>query len=262
MMPQSLSEEQWEFYEENGYLELGKVLPDDELSALQTRLDDIMLGRADVDYDRMLMQLDSETGRYEDAGEQSNGWKGATLAYRKIQNLEHDPLFRAYVEKPLFREISARIYGEETPIACFRAMFMNKPANRGTILPWHQDAWTYLDRQPEITVWTAIDPATIANGCVQVIPGSHKLGRVNPSDLSGYLTREQMERYCPEDEIVYLELEPGEVVLLHNWLLHRSDVNRTDIPRRGFSVCYMDGRTKSEWNEGFTPLFEPAGAGV
>src|SRR5579862_2460412 len=224
---QELSREQWSFYDKNGYLELGKVLPDGDLKALQQRLDDIMLGQANVDYGRMLMQLDSETGRYEDAGVQSNGWKGATLTYRKIQNLEHDPVFRNYLEKPLFREICDHIYGENEPVACFRAMFMNKPAQRGTILPWHQDAWTHLDRQPEITVWTAIDPATIANGCVQVIPGSHKLGRVNPSHGSGYLTNDQMDKYCPEDKIVYLELEPGEAVLLHNWLLHRSDVNKT-----------------------------------
>ncbi|HEX5324767.1 MAG TPA: phytanoyl-CoA dioxygenase family protein [Capsulimonadaceae bacterium] len=261
-MTDQLSEEQWAFYKENGYLELGKVLEGSELAALQQRLDDIMLGKADIPYENILMQLDSETGRYEDAGVQSNGWKGATLAYRKIQNLEHDPIFRNYLEKPLFKEINSHLYGQDTPIACFRAMFMNKPAQRGTILPWHQDAWTNLDRQPEITVWTAIDPATIANGCVQVIPGSHKLGRVNPSHNSGYLTEEQMDQYCPDDKIVYLELEPGEAVLLHNWLLHRSDVNKTDIPRRGFSVCYMDGRTKSEWNEVFTPLFERAGAGV
>lgn len=254
-MAQALTREQWDFYDQNGYLVLGETLPEDDLAALQERLDEIMLGRADVDYDRMLMQLDSETGRYEDTGVQSNGWKGATLAYRKIQNLEHDPLFRNYLAQPLFREICAEVYGPDTPIACFRAMFMNKPANRGTILPWHQDAWTYLDRQPEITVWTAIDPATIANGCVQVIPGSHKLGRVNPQHGSGYLTAEQAQRYCPEEEIVYLELAPGEAVLLHNWLLHRSDVNKTDIPRRGFSVCYMDARTQAANGEVFTPLF-------
>ncbi|MDF2440343.1 MAG: hypothetical protein JWN98_1327, partial [Abditibacteriota bacterium] len=41
----------------------------------------------------------------------------------------------------------------------------------------------------------------------------------------------------------YVELEAGEAVLLHNWLLHRSDTNSTNIPRRAFSVCYMDANT-------------------
>lgn len=55
--------------------------------------------------------------------------------------------------------------------------------------------------------------------------------------------------------MVYLELEPGGVVLLHNWLIHSSDVNRTETPRRGFSVCYMDGNTQSKSGEKFTPVF-------
>ena len=45
------------------------------------------------------------------------------------------------------------------------------------------------------------------------------------------------------------------MVLLHNWLLHRSDVNRTPIPRRAFSVCYMDGRTRANDGQIFTPVF-------
>jgi phytanoyl-CoA hydroxylase len=48
--------------------------------------------------------------------------------------------------------------------------------------------------------------------------------------------------------------------VFHNWLLHRSDVNRTDQSRRGFSVCYMDGRTVAANGDKFTPLFEPVAA--
>jgi hypothetical protein len=234
------------------------VLSDEELAALQQRIDDIMLGRADIDYGRLLMQLDSETGKYEDAGVQSNGSKGATLDYRKIQNLEHDSHFREFLSRPLFREICARAYGAEVPIACFRAMFMNKPSNKGTKLPWHQDAWVDLDRQPLVTVWTALDPATKENGCVEAIPGSHRRGLVNPTHHSGFLSDEQQQEHCRPEDVVYLELKPGEAVLLHNWLMHSSDVNRTPVSRRGFSVCYMDGRTVAQSGHRFEPVFEPA----
>ena len=254
-MAQMIDEGGWQFYEENGYLALGRVLSKPDLTALQERINDIMMGQADTDYDRLLMQLDSETGNYEDAGVQSRGHKGATLNYRKIQNLEHDPLFRAFVEKPIFQEIAAHVYGAHTPIACFRAMFMNKPARRGTLLPWHQDAWAHLDRQPLITLWTALDPATVANGCVQVIPGSHRLGRINPEHGSGFLSEANIREHCGDDKIVSLTLEPGKAVLLHNWLLHRSDVNNTDISRRAFSVCYMDADTQASDGETFTRLF-------
>ena len=239
-----LSEQQWTQYFRDGYIKLGKVLSDDELKGLQARIDAIMRGEAEVDYERMLMQLDSESGAYDDAGVASKGHKGATLNYRKIEQLEFDPLFLEYLQKPIFREICARVYGGHTDISSFRAMFMNKPAKRGTLLPWHQDRWSHLDRDPLITVWTALDPATKENGCVQIIRGSHAWGVINPGHGSGFLSPEQAEMYAPKEDAIYCELEPGEVVLLHNWLLHSSDKNCSAVSRRAFSVCYMDARTK------------------
>ena len=250
-----LTAQQWRQYEQDGFLRLGKVLDAAELAALQRRIDEIMQGRAEVPYDRMLMQLDSETGRYEDAGKQSKGFKGATANYRKIQDLELDPLFLQYMTRPVFREICRRIYGEAAPISAYRAMFMNKPANMGTWLPWHQDRWDYLDRDPLLTVWTALDPATIANGCVQIIPGSHRFGLLNPAHPSGFVSEEQAENLLREHEAMPLELEAGEAMLLHNWLLHASGVNQTDVSRRAFSVCYMDGRTQTRNGEKYTRIF-------
>ncbi|NUN93049.1 MAG: phytanoyl-CoA dioxygenase family protein [Verrucomicrobiae bacterium] len=141
-----ITDAQWRQYEEEGWLNLGPLLDPKSLSALQQRIDDIMLGTAPANYDGMLMQLDSESGKYEDAGEQTRGHKGATRNYRKIQDLEHDPLFLEYMQRPIFRDVCERAYGKGAPIACFRAMFMNKPARKGTWLPWHQDRWKDLDR--------------------------------------------------------------------------------------------------------------------
>lgn len=254
-MSNFITDAQWAQYERDGYLKLGKLLSDAELKGLSNRIDEIMLGKARVNYERMLMQLDSATGKYEDAGVQSRGFKGATLEYRKIQELEFDPLFLAYMQKPVFEDICKRVYGPHTPVAAFRAMFMNKPAHKGTFLPWHQDRWTFLDRDPLITVWTALDPATIQNGCVQLVPGSHKLGLINPSHASGFLTPEQAAKHALKDKIIHLELKAGECALLHNYTLHASDVNRSDIPRRAFSVCYMDARSVASNSEKFTTIF-------
>lgn len=135
-------------------------------------------------------------------------------------------------------------------------MFVNKPARHGTFLPWHQDRWTYLDRDPQITIWAALDPATEANGCVQVVPRSHKDGLINPSHPSGFLTAEQAVERATPATIEYLKLERGEVVLSHNYLLHASDVNNTDISRRAFSICYMDGDIENTNGETFTPLWQ------
>lgn len=249
-----ITRQQWDLYAEHGYLKLGRVLADDDLAALQQRIDAVMLGTADVAYDQMLMQLDGANTK------QSKGFKGATLGYRKIQGLEYDQIYLDYMRKPIFQDLCRRVYGD-VAISAFRAMFMNKPASKGTVLRWHQDRWTALDRDPLVTAWTALDPATIANGCVQVIPGSHRLGLINPSDPSGFLTGEQAARHCPADQIVHLELAAGEMVVLHNWLLHSSDVNRTEVPRRAFSVCYMDARTTNvNGAELYPEIFRPAAA--
>lgn len=239
-MPQHFTEDQWREYDTQGFLKIGRVLDDQELKAIQQRIDDIMLGR--IRYRDMMMQLDLGGG-YDNTAPQTRGWKGETLDYRKIEQLEKDDLFLKLMRKPVFREACAFIYGAHADISAYRAMFMNKPARLGTILPYHQDGgenW-HLDRDPLLTVWTALDPATKANGCVKVFPGTHRLGLV--SKWGHTLSEEDLVRYCPEDKVVHVELEPGETFLMHNWLIHGSDVNDTDVSRRGFSVCFIDART-------------------
>ncbi|SVC17646.1 uncharacterized protein METZ01_LOCUS270500, partial [marine metagenome] len=240
-MQDTISDAQWARFQQQGYVHLGRANAN-EIDALQQRIDEIMLGNADIDYNQVMMQLDRSDGPASKPGPQSLGHKGRTLEYRKIQNLELDPLFLAYLQTPLYQDICARAYEPDTPVACFRAMFMNKPSGLGSHLLWHQDHWTALDRDPLITIWTALDPATVANGCVQVIPGSHRK-LINPEHGSGFLNQEQADEIGARSESTFLELEAGEGLLLHNWLLHTSAVNQTQQSRRAFSVCYMDAAT-------------------
>jgi polysaccharide pyruvyl transferase WcaK-like protein len=235
-----ISEAQWRSYDETGYLRLGRLLDPDALGALQARLDDIMLGR--VRHPTLRMQRDTG-GAYDELPEALAGELEATLVYRKVQGLEVDPLFLALLRHPIFREISARHYGDHASVSLFRAMMMNKPAGQGTYLPWHQDGgdvWK-LDRDPLVTIWVALDDATLANGCLQVVPGTHRLGLL--SRYGSTISDDHAAKHCPPEAITHLEVAAGEALLLHNWLIHRSDVNRTAQPRRAFTACYMDGRT-------------------
>lgn len=241
---------EWAAFERDGYLRLGRILDGQQLHRIQQRLDDIMLGRAATDYDRLLMQLDGSSA-------QTTGFKGATLRYRKIQGLEADSVFGPYVRDPLFRELCRHVYGDGA-ITCYRAMIMNKPARGGTHLSWHQDRWSALDRDPLLTVWTALDPSRADSGAIRVVPGSHRAGLINPDDPSGFLNEDQIRAYC-EERCETIEAEAGEAVVLHNWLLHSSDVNPTGTPRRAFSVCYMDARTRHRTKGQVFPLvFEAA----
>jgi len=104
----ALTEGQWQEFQDKGYLRLGRILNGDELRAQQQRIDDIMLGKANVDYERLIMQLDRGASSYANVGEQTTGFKGATLDYRKIQGLDLDPLFLSYLQRPLFKNICER----------------------------------------------------------------------------------------------------------------------------------------------------------
>ena len=252
-LPATLGGADWRRFEAEGMVRIGR-LDTATLSRLRAGLDDIMLGRADAPYDRLLMQLDASSGSYGDLGRQTKGFKGATLNYRKLQDLELVGTFRRYLEAPSFRAICQHVYGD-IPIACFRAMAMIKPAGAGTRLPWHQDRWRALDRDPLVTIWTSLDDANTRSGGLEVIPGSHRRGVLNPSHPSAFLN-DQQQAQCDRDARTSLDIPTGEVWLLHNWLLHRSGVNETDKPRRAFSVCYMDARTVDRNGARYTQLWD------
>jgi phytanoyl-CoA hydroxylase len=246
-----LTEQQWNDYSRDGFLHLGKVLEPEELDALRQRADDLALGN--VKNPDVQMQLDTG-GIYEELPAAVRAFDRGTMLYRKIQGLETDELFERLVKHPLFLEICARQYGPHAPVSIFRAMVMNKPAGQGTVLPWHQDGgdvWA-LDRDPLVTVWVALDPATRANGCMEVVPGTHRLGLL--SLYGSTVEEEHVKVHCPAERVQPLEVEAGHAVLLHNWLIHRSGVNPTSVPRRALTVCYMDGRTQSILTGNHFPL--------
>lgn len=259
-MHDSITDGEWQRFQEQGYLHLAGADPQ-EVAGLAQRLDEIMLGSADIAYDELLMQLDRSSELDTEPGLQTKGYKGATMGYRKIQHLEIDPLFLSYMQKSIFGDICARAYGATAEIACFRAMFMNKPPGRSSELRWHQDRWVNLTRDPLITVWTALDPATLENGCLRIIPGSHH-ELVNPSDDSGFLTNQMVEDLDEDVDVMPLEMQAGGVVLLHNHTLHSSGVNQSSRPRRAFSACYMDASTQDRNGAHFATLFGSGRASV
>ncbi|MCB0093831.1 MAG: phytanoyl-CoA dioxygenase family protein, partial [Caldilineaceae bacterium] len=85
--------------------------------------------------------------------------------------------------------------------------------------------------------------------------GSHRNGLLNPDHPSGFVTEEQSAHFLRHAAPLDLELDAGEAVLLHNWLLHSSDTNRTTIARRAFSVCYMDANTVCRNGQPYPVIF-------
>lgn len=230
---QSFGDREYRTFMDQGYLRLGKLLSPQDLAALQERADAIMMG--EVRYEGMRYELDSKTGSYEDRVGKTTRHEMATLQYRRIDRMDLDRKFLAYMRHPLFRSITRRLIGEN--VASYRAMLFNKPARQGTELPWHRDS-DY--KGFEMTnVWTALDSATVAKGCMQIVPGS------NWSAPENWLKEEP-----PAGEIVDLEADPGEAILLHGLVAHRSGVNPTPEPRRAFAYSYVDAAAPPHPDEG------------
>ena len=233
----------WDAYARDGYLDLGRVLGPDQVGALCDRADALALGC----HTNPAVQLQLDTGgAYDELAPIVDRFDDGTLGYRKIQGLEFDDRFGEVVRDPAFVEVCARQYGPHVPVSIFRAMVMNKPAGQGTHLPWHQDGgavWA-LDRDPLVTTWIALDRADAENGCMEIVPGSHRLGLL--SWYGSQVTDEVVADHCGAESVRLLPVEAGHAVLVHNWLLHRSGVNPSSLPRRAFTCCYLDGRTRSQ----------------
>ena len=128
--------------------------------------------------------------------------------------------------------------------ALWNSSFFAKPARHGTRTPWHQDG-EYWPIRPVATcsVWIAVDPSTTENGCLRVIPGSHRDRRVMAHRFNGAqglsLPLELLAEEYDEGEARDIVLEAGQVSLHDVFLAHASEPNTSDHPRRGMTLRYM-----------------------
>lgn len=134
------------------------------------------------------------------------------------------------------------LQGEET--AFFHGKVMLKVAREGGAWEWHQDYGYWYNQgfafPRMLSVFVALDPATRENGCLQVLRGSHHLGRIDHQQV-GKQTGADPERIAqvvPLFERVYVTMNPGDALFFHCNLFHSSDPNMSDKHRRSFIMCY------------------------
>ena len=128
------------------------------------------------------------------------------------------------------------------------SLYIWKPPKIGLGFPWHQDRWyTRPQFKTETTVgtWTAIDPANVENGCLYVIPGSHKIGILDHVELEGSQQQEFKQAVGAQDEDgVAVEISPGSVIFFDNRILHKSTDNNTESFRRSNIAHYMSAKAE------------------
>ena len=145
----------------------------------------------------------------------------------------------------------------------YHSKMIMKDARVGGAWTWHQDYGYWYQNGvlfPLLcSAFIAIDPATKENGCLQVIRGSHALGRVDhvlTGDQAG-ADPARVQEALKRLELVYVEMEPGDTLFFHCNLLHRSDQNRSEHPRWSMICCYNAARNdpyKDSHHPRYTPL--------
>jgi len=233
--PNGLSESQRRDYEEHGFVVVRGFFEAAELEPWKRRLEALVCGEVEIP-EGMLVMRDVMVAK---------GFVKPTRpleAIAKIQDFHNDPvLFDGYAKHARLLDWVADFIGPD--IKMIHNMLINKPPNVDGRHPLHQDLLYFPFRPADriVATWTALEPCTRQNGCLVVIPGSHKgelLQHENPDWEHLNLAYFGAKGIGASEDRVHLEMEPGDVVFFHPILLHGSGQNRSTGFRRAISSHY------------------------
>ena len=167
------------------------------------------------------------------------------LSFKFLDELVHHPIIIDAVEDLIGSNIS--LWGS--------VLFIKEPQSKGYV-SWHQDA-TYVGIKPHdfITPWLALTPSNRHNGCMSMIPGSHKNQIRKHEDTfaeDNILTRGQVVKDVDESDAVDLILKPGQMSLHHAEVIHGSQPNQSNQRRVGYAIqAYMPPHARQVIGENY-----------
>jgi ectoine hydroxylase-related dioxygenase (phytanoyl-CoA dioxygenase family) len=226
-----LSPQQRTQFEETGYLRWNSLFSDREMELLHR------IARRD----RVI----------EEAATTRSDASGASTVLA-VQDQLGDDMCSAIARSARVVETAAQLIGEE--VYHYHHKLMLKEPRVGGAWEWHQDYgywYNYGCLYPRmLSCYVAIDRATRRNGCLQVIPGSHSLGRLEHGKVGGQtgVDQERIDAILARLPLQHVEMEPGDALFFHGNLLHRSDKNTSDDPRWSLICCY-NARSNSPYRE-------------
>jgi non-haem Fe2+, alpha-ketoglutarate-dependent halogenase len=204
------------------YREQGFLSPVNALSASETR----------------------ETRAQVEAIEAANG--GAWPRAQSLKSHLIYPFLDRIVHHPAILDAVEDILGPD--ILCWSSRWFIKDKNDGGFVSWHQDVpyWGLDVGENILTAWVAISPATRDNGCMKVIPGSHRSLVPHKEGVSNNLLLRGQEVAVKVDEskAVYMALDAGQMSIHHGLMFHGSAENHADERRIGFAIRYIPTRVK------------------
>ncbi|CAH0714800.1 unnamed protein product, partial [Brenthis ino] len=225
-----LSPEQRQFYEENGYLVIKGFIDFASLYTYKQRFSQI----TSRNVDRGSMRIVKEKKLI------SQGLTGEDVI-NKISEIHYDEVFMSYTEHPRLIHVISQFIGDDMRV--MNSMVINKPPGSVSHPP-HQDLFYFPFRPAEkiIAAWTAVDDATIENGCLYIVPKSHKRNIMykhgNIEDATNVLYHGILDQAVASEPRFYLEMSPGDTVFFHPLVVHGSGPNTTQRYRKSMTAHY------------------------
>jgi ectoine hydroxylase-related dioxygenase (phytanoyl-CoA dioxygenase family) len=188
---------------------------------------------------------------YEKIG-QSEAAPGPTKVYMSAWHHQHRWAYDIAIHPPILDMVS-QLLGPN--LVMWAMHFWYKEPHNGKRLPWHQDAHYWpIEPKKNVSIWIALSRTFRENGCLRIIPGSHReLIEHRPlndptSGFSQGLTAEAVD----ESKAVDLEMQPGEAVLFDEGTFHGSNANTSDVARLALSIRYTTPCVKflmDQWSD-------------
>jgi phytanoyl-CoA hydroxylase len=159
--------------------------------------------------------------------------------------MSKDPFWVRLISDDRLVDIAELFVGPN--IGLFASHYISKPAYSGQPVLWHQDgAFWPLEPMEVVTLWLAVDRSTTENGCLRVVPGSHKsdvAAMRDATDVDNVLGKE-IAVEVDEASAVDIELEPGDVEVHHPSIVHGSNANTSPYRRCGLTIRYIPTSTR------------------
>jgi phytanoyl-CoA hydroxylase len=238
-MTSRISDDDVAFYQKNGYLIVPNALSPEEIESLRNETTAICRGdRGEVN--------NLPEGTSKDSDDEVNQRILCIHMIHKISPLMFDALAH-----PVMAETLTRIIGPN--VKCMQSMLFIKASGKPG-QAWHQDEIYIPTRDRSLTGgWIALDDATTENGCLYVIPGSHKRGILWPQrvqhDNRFDCAHETFRFPYTDDDAIPVEVKAGSMVFFNGYLLHRSLPNRTQTGfRRVLVNHYMSAESLLPWH--------------
>jgi ectoine hydroxylase-related dioxygenase (phytanoyl-CoA dioxygenase family) len=220
-----------EYFAEHGYLIKERLFSDADLDRIQVALDELtdLATRAPEDSDRFKFSIFGHGGDR-----------------RQVQQVadphEFGGAFIALGRDPRILDLVEELLGPN--VLLYYSMLMMKPPAGGAASPWHQDLAFYThDRARLVNVQVYLDAATRENGCVRVVPGSHREGLRNHYDGELHTGVVQGDTRDFDAREVLVEVPAGSIAVWHSLTMHSSHPNNSDRPRRAIAFGYKDPST-------------------